>query len=158
TVAIRGYRDLRQTQLHKEGFEHLLAAAGEMFRIRNLENFFRGVLNQILQLLGFERGGSRNILSGLVVLPDNSGFEVVAASGVYKQSLHGRVSKKEVGRFPGLIDLFRELSEKQNPVFREQFYGDFFADDAGRESFLVVHSAQGFEELERELLLIFSAN
>lgn len=164
TVAIRGYRDLRQTQMHKDGFRQLLDSSTVVFQSRSLGSFFETVLKQIPGLIAAKAAKENgHDLSGLVLQARGAGLHFAAASGPLVRAFShlqagSEIKHEELSGFPGIIQLIQKLRKDKRPVFQATVFADCLWDEQGQATYLLVQSNRDFLPLEQELLRIFSAN
>lgn len=81
--AIKSFRDLRSIDLNREGLEHVLAAAPDIYRINNrsLSQFFQGVLTQVVGLCNLSSHSFISTVDGVIATFDQSEAQLQAASG-----------------------------------------------------------------------------
>lgn len=81
--AIKSYRDLKTIDLNRIGLSHVLAAAPDIYRLANtsLNQFFEGVLTQIVGLCNLSEASCMGTLDGVVATLDGQEVSVRAACG-----------------------------------------------------------------------------
>lgn len=158
TVAIRGYRDLKRSRLQARGFEHLLAATGEVFRNRSVSGFFRAVLSQLLFLLRLSRQNSWADPSGFVLEQRDQVLYCQSASGIFHSWQEAEISARETSAIAGVDAVLHQVRAARGPVFAKQFFADYFHEETENPVTIVIFVPDSVHELDRELLLIFSAN
>ena len=81
--AIKSYRDLRSIDLNRVGLQHVLAAAPDIYRIsnRSLNQFFQGVLTQIVGLCNLSDSSFIATNDGVIATFDEREATLQAASG-----------------------------------------------------------------------------
>ncbi|MGI9132681.1 MAG: HD domain-containing phosphohydrolase [Rhodoferax sp.] len=81
--AIKSYRDLRAIDLNRVGLQHVLMSAPDIYRIsnRSLNQFFQGVLTQIVGLCNLSDSSFISSIDGVIATFDESEITMQAASG-----------------------------------------------------------------------------
>ncbi|MFC5302364.1 HD domain-containing phosphohydrolase [Azospira restricta] len=87
-TAIKSYRDLKTIDLNRLGLAHVLAAAPDIYRLANtpLNQFFEGILTQIVGLCDLSETSCLGTLDGIVATLDGQEVSVRAACGGFADS------------------------------------------------------------------------
>lgn len=87
-AAIKSYGDLKVIDLNRAGLAHVLAAAPDIYRLANtsLNQFFEGVLLQIVGLCRLSEASCIGTLDGVVATIDGQEIEVRATCGGFADS------------------------------------------------------------------------
>lgn len=87
-TAIKSYGDLKVIDLNRAGLSHVLAAAPDIYRLANtsLNQFFEGVLTQIVGLCRLSEASCIGTLDGVVATIDGQEVEVRATCGSFAES------------------------------------------------------------------------
>lgn len=87
-TAIKSYRDLKTIDFNRVGLSHVLAAAPDIYRLANisLNQFFEGVLTQIVGLCNLAETSFLTTLDGVVATFDGQDISVRAACGDFAQT------------------------------------------------------------------------
>ena len=80
--AIKSYRDLRSIDLNRVGLQHVLMAAPDIYRIsdRSLNQFFQGVLTQIIGLCNLSNSSFISTIEGVIATFDETQVTIQASS------------------------------------------------------------------------------
>jgi len=86
--ALKAYRDLKTIDLNRIGLSHVLAAAPDIYRLANtpLNQFFEGVLTQIVGLCNLSEESCIGTLDGIVATLDGQEVSIRAACGDFAES------------------------------------------------------------------------
>ncbi len=77
-MGLKSYEYISTLSSQRRSLEYIVQAAPSIFKVTTLDNFFRSILNAIIDLLGISEGYSKvDMLSGFVAYP-------VSAQGEYK--------------------------------------------------------------------------
>jgi response regulator RpfG family c-di-GMP phosphodiesterase len=81
--ALKAYRDLRTIDLNRVGLSQVLDAAPDIYRItnRSLDQFFQGVLTQIVGLCNLSDSSFISTMGGVIATFEDSDITVQASSG-----------------------------------------------------------------------------
>jgi CheY-like chemotaxis protein len=82
-AAIKSFRDLRTIDLNRQGLSRVLQAAPDIYRIsnRSLNQFFQGVLTQIIGLCNLSESSFISTVGGVIAIFDDSDITVRATTG-----------------------------------------------------------------------------
>lgn len=86
--ALKSYRDLKTIDMNRVGLSHVLAAAPDIYRLANtpLNEFFEGVLTQIVGLCNLSEGSCLGTLEGVVATLDGQELSIRATCGGFGES------------------------------------------------------------------------
>jgi HD-GYP domain-containing protein (c-di-GMP phosphodiesterase class II)/CheY-like chemotaxis protein len=81
--ALKGYRDLQTIQINRIGLEHILDVTPELYNLHKagLEEYFRGVMTQIIGLCKLGHTGMISTIDGMVVTLDGRELHIQAGAG-----------------------------------------------------------------------------
>ena len=82
-VGIKGYRDLQVIELNRQGLARILDVTPELYNLHldRLEEYFRGVLMQIIAICKLEHSGMISTIDGLVATLEGKDIRIRAATG-----------------------------------------------------------------------------
>lgn len=153
TSAIRGYRDLKVIDRNRKGLHQIVQSSATIFELTSLKNFAAGVLTQLTSLLNFEDSSLLVQTSGLAVREEHGEFHVLAATGEY-----GNCDDSNACVPVAVRRLFeRGVREKQSFFEKDAFIG-YYRTHNGSENLLYLKGRQKLQELDRQLIQIFSSN
>ena len=95
--ALKGYRDLQTIQINRIGLQHILDVTPELYNLhkKGLEDYFRGVLTQIIGLCNLGRAGMISTIDGMVVTLDGRELHIQAVAGEFGQDGDGPQSRRQ---------------------------------------------------------------
>ena len=84
-TALKGYRDLMTLETNRRGLEHILAATPGLYlpHFQDVDQFFRGVLTQVIGLCRFGENGVLATTDGFVSTLDRQEVKVLAGTGKF---------------------------------------------------------------------------
>ena len=82
-VGIKGYRDLQVIELNRKGLARILDVTPELYNLHldRLEEYFKGVLMQIIAICRLEHSGMISTIDGLVATLEGKDIRIRAATG-----------------------------------------------------------------------------
>jgi response regulator RpfG family c-di-GMP phosphodiesterase len=151
--ALKSYRDLNAIELNRIGLESILGATPDLFKMRSetLQDFFRGVLTQIIALCNLGESGLITTVDGFVSTFEENEIRVQAGTGDLSQT----------GGNARLRDVLKMCSEavRSNLVpqglRQESIVVPLLANNQPL-GFIYLESEQPISELDRKLILIFA--
>jgi len=150
TVAIRSYRQLRQSEAVRQGLETIIAAGIDLGREHGVRAFADGVVTQLCALLGTEP-------EGLVCATTAPGVEptrVLAAAGQYS-----RYIGEPLDRIPNaavVAVLERTLAERRSVLGTATCLYLPVPDAGGIAAYVGLH--EPLDDIDRKLIEVFTTN
>lgn len=82
-TALKGYRDLQTIEINRAGLHHILDVTPELYNLHRdkLEDYFRGLLLQIIGVCNLGRSGMISTIDGLVATLEGKDVRVRAGTG-----------------------------------------------------------------------------
>lgn len=152
--ALRAYRDMRAIEAHRNGLEHVIQSAAQVFARQDTHEFANAVLDQLGQLVGQQRG----VLYGVAdcrqhVLP--SGFSVAGAIGSYRDLIGARI---EQALPAAILASVRMACRERRHFFANDHYVLHFSNSQQPQSLLFVGEAGDLSSLDYKLVELFCSN
>lgn len=81
--ALKGYRDLQTIELNRQGLSRILAVTPQLYNLRhdNLEEYFEGVLMQLIGICRLGHSGMLYTIDGMVMTVDGQEIRIRAGAG-----------------------------------------------------------------------------
>jgi len=153
-AALRAYRDMRAIEAHRLGLENVIRGSARIFARRNTREFANAVLDQLVQLVGLERGALFcTVDRRRDAAPEH--FHVAATSGQYRSLQHANADERlppEIAR--SLAEAYRDKAHR----FDRDHYVLHFVDSHETESLLFVGEAWNLSPLDYKLVELFCTN
>lgn len=82
-TALKGFRDLQTIELNRIGLARILDVTPELYNLHrdHLEEYFRGVLTQLIALCNLGHAGLISTIDGLLVTVENEALQIRAGAG-----------------------------------------------------------------------------
>ncbi len=153
--ALRAYRDMRAIEAHKIGLENVIRSSARIFAQRDTRDFANAVLDQLVDLVGLERGAlyctvDRNRAASI---PER--FRIAATSGDYRRLQH---DDAEAALPPSIVTAMRNAYRDKHHQFASDHYVLHFIDSHQTESLLFVGEAWNLSPLDFKLVELFCTN
>lgn len=129
--AIKAYRDISIIHRNREGLEKILNAAPELYRIQTMEQFFEGVLTQ---MIGYCNLGNHNLIStinGFLAISDGSKVSVRAGTGRFKENTAKAELDKLISETDASEKVLPENSLSVPLKINNETRGFIYMEDAG---------------------------
>jgi len=93
--ALKSYRDLQTIDLNRQGLSRILAVTPELYNLHrdNLEEYFQGVLMQLIGICRLGHAGMIYTIDGMVMTIDGKDVRIRASAGELKEG-HGNPERR----------------------------------------------------------------
>ncbi len=150
--ALKSYRDLKSIELNRAGLENILDATPDLYKMgsETLEEFFRGVLTQIIALCNLGATGLITTVDGFVSTFEENEIRVQAGTG--------ELAERSGERLPEVLRLCSEaVRDHATPkgLRQEAIVVPLLADEKSL-GFIYLEAEQPISELDRSLIMIFA--
>ena len=153
-AALRSYRDMRMIEANRRGLERVVAASAYIFSHEHSQRFASNVLEQLSELIGFERGALYcRVARSSAEFPEH--FNVAAATGSYRGLIDRNAEEKLP---PHVAASLRNAFLSRRHVFGDDHYVLYVSDERASESLLYVGEGWNLTELDHRLLEVFCTN
>lgn len=87
-LALKGYRDLQIIDLNRQGLERILAVTPDLYDLHRdkLEDYFRGVLMQLIGICRLGQSGMISTIDGMVMTVEGRDVRIRAGAGDFEES------------------------------------------------------------------------
>jgi len=167
TSALRGFRDIRTIERSRKGLEKIINASATLFEPGSLKQFTSGVLTQMLSILRFDESSLYIGASGFAASSGKrdaqerfhqpEDYKVLAGAGDYKDAIDKAV--------PEIVseDVWRQIEEavknkERSLISKNGLFTGFFQTNDGSQNILFAQGRADLDDLDRELLQVFSGN
>ncbi len=151
--ALRSFRDLRTIDQNRKGLNKIVEASRSIFEIDSLELFAEGVLTQLISILKLNHNSMiLKQIDSFTIMKENGFFEVVAATGNFKNKTFEEISNKEI-----LSQINKAVMEKKS-FFDKNNYTGYFNTEKEKVNIIFMTGCEEINELDKNLINIFSSN
>jgi len=153
--SLRSYRDIIALEANKLGLEHVIEASSNIFELQSMQNFTRGVLEQITSLLHLENDAGYFKVDGLAAAHENNEYKLIAGIGAF-ENLLGEPGEKILP--PEVLEDFdAAMTNGQNHFLDDRFTG-YYKSSRGSENLVHLRGVGELTALDKSLLEVFSNN
>ena len=113
-TALKGYRDLQTIELNRVGLSRILAVTPDLYNLHidRLEEYFRGLLIQIIGICNLEHSGMISTIDGLVVTLEGKDIRVRAGTGELDEGINSDQRRREISEFCSHAIISHDVSEE----------------------------------------------
>jgi response regulator RpfG family c-di-GMP phosphodiesterase len=151
--AIKSYRDLRAIEQNRAGLENILAATPDLYKMQSetLEEFFRGILTQIIALCNLRESGLITTVDGFVSTFEENDIRIRAGTGDLRSTV-------DDGRYREILRLCSEAIRHHEPPLGLRQEAVVVPLGASEQplGFIYLEAETPIEELDRKLIMIFA--
>jgi len=155
-ASLRSYRDIIALATNKRGLERIIEASADIFELKSIEQFAKGVLEQLTSLLHAHDDAFYCKSDGLAASGTGTDLRVVAATGNY-QDLVGKQLTEDVA--PAIhTDIQGVLVQQNTSIVDDRYIGRIVGRN-GKENLLYMRGiTRDISDLDRSLLEVFQRN
>jgi response regulator RpfG family c-di-GMP phosphodiesterase len=155
-TALRAYRDLQKIdearihqELYRSGLERVIANTQNVLEKRTLQQFFSGLLQQVISLLHTEQLSALIQITGVSAIYSENDYEVIAQ--ITDDSGDDSIDS----------DIYKYLNKaiaQKSSIFEDNILVGYFPSQTGKVSLLYLKGIETLNEMNRHLLEVFSGN
>lgn len=153
--SLRAYRDLKAIEQSRQGLERLAKSSITLFELQSLEKFAMTTLIQLCRLLHYNSPNSNSQPSGFIGTWRHDTLHMLAGigrfAGATSQSFQEMISDHA-------LSLIHQARQERYHIFKGWLYIDYFQSRNGFENTLFLQNPTPFNDIEQDLLRIFSGN
>lgn len=156
--ALRSFEDIVRIEKNRQGLEKIIDATSGIFKEKNLEALFNGILMQVLSIVGLTDDDYKKSTSSFLAVFDNLDeknhvAEMTVFSGTGRfDSLYGKYLAEVVD--PNIVKSLQDATSNEHNIYTT----DQFIVYVKNNSLIYIETNKEMDELDRELLDIFCAN
>lgn len=154
-TSLRSYRDIMIIEHNKRGLRRVIDASPSIFKLQSLNNFTRGVLEQLTSLLSMDKNAL--FCQGFTATQEAGELRIVAATGDYEVMID-RLVKDTVPDTVAVL-LAQALTEKRN-ILQGSHYVSYLPGQtqAAGDYLIYVNGWEDLNEWDRNLVNLFFTN
>ncbi|WP_262692898.1 response regulator [Kordiimonas aestuarii] len=157
-ATLRSFRDINIIESSRRGLERVIGASAQMFREQFLDNFARGVLEQVSSLIMGGLDVAFSLEEAAAATHDRKEMTLVAGTGRFEHS----VGESAWGVFPGrvasAIEEHRERGRGEYGFWVGGSYVGMVVGNSGRASILYLVGEGTPKKIDTQLIQIFVRN
>lgn len=154
-TSLSSYRDLLALDGNRRGLVKVIEASSKIFELRSMEYFAEGVLEQLTYLLYLDQDALVIVSSGLAADKKNGDFNVVAATGRFREFIGRDLRSSAQAQVIQRID---EGLKRKGSCFGNDYYVGYYQTESGVEHILYVSANSPLTVPDRNLIELFAHN
>ncbi len=154
--ALRAYRDLAKIEeariyqnSYREGLERVIDSTCEVWEKRTIQQFFGGLLQQVVSLLKMNQTGMLVQIKGVGAIYSEHDYQIIAQ--ISDDSGDDSIDE-EIYRY------LNKAIEQQKSIFEDDILVGYFPSQTEKVSLLFLKGVKSLNEIDRKLLEVFSGN
>jgi response regulator RpfG family c-di-GMP phosphodiesterase len=153
--SLRAYRDLRTIEKSKKGLEQIVVASANLFELQSLKKFAAGVLTHLTAILQVDTMTAPELSAGFIANQREGDYYLLAGTGQFMPRIDQQIDKvvpKET------LSMLIQASHEKRPIFSTHEFVGYFCVRNESHNLLYLQSAYNLNEIDMELIRVFSAN
>lgn len=112
--ALKGYHDLQTIELNRVGLSRILDVTPELYNLQRnkLEDYFQGVLMQLIGICKLGKSGLISTIDGLVATVDGEDVRIRAGAGDFDSANGGELRRQEIVHLCSQAVISHEMPEQ----------------------------------------------
>jgi response regulator RpfG family c-di-GMP phosphodiesterase len=153
-TALKGYRDLQTIEMNRIGLARILEVTPELYNLHRdkLEDYFRGVLTQLIGICNLGHSGMISTIDGLVATLEGQDIRIRAGAGDFDESPDAEARRNEIVELCSHTVTSHQIPEHLRNgamVVPLQVKDEIFG-------FVYLEAGQDLSDNDRELILIMA--
>ena len=151
--ALRSYRDLIKIEearsyqeSYRQGLERVIDSTSEVWEKRTLQQFFSGLLQQVVSLLRMNQAGLLLQIKGVGAIYSENDYQIIA-----------QINADDTIDDETYFYLNKAIKQKKS-IFEDDVLVGYFPSQSDKVSLLFLKGVTKLNELDKKLLEVFSAN
>ncbi len=155
-TALRAYRDLKKIEearvhqeFYRQGLERVISTTQNVLEQRTLQQFFSGLLQQVISLLHTEQSSALIQITGVSAIYSENDYQVIAQ--ITDDSGDDNIDTE-------IYQYLNKAIKQKCSVFEDNILVGYFPSQTGKVSLLFLKGIESINEMNRNLLEVFSGN
>lgn len=155
-TALRSYRDLKKIEdarvyqeFYRKGLERVISTTQNVLEKRTLQQFFSGLLQQVISLIHTEQTSALIQITGVSAIYSENDYDVIAQ--ISDDSGDDTIDTE-------IYQYLNKAIEQKRSIFEDNILVGYFPSQTGKVSLLFLKGIEHINEMNRNLLEVFSGN
>ena len=153
---LRSYKDMVTIERNRRGLEKIVVAADDIFQIQSLDDFLHEIVTQMTEILSHETAYHDASIRSICAEKTDDRYLMKAVAGHLRSSLEGKEVTAVLSA--SATECFTIAVREKITVYDGGIYVVLFNPSNGGEYVVCIEKDTPFDEWEKDLLEIFSAN
>ncbi len=155
-TALRSYRDLTAIDRNRTGLKYIIDASGSLFKQNSIKKLAKGVLTQIIALLGLQNSIFMGHGGFTAAQGSDGELEIIATTGKYSDNgtINAHLAIK-----PEVNSRIQQVAEEKSSRFYGNDYVGYFPTQKNKQHIIYLENCgERQDEQDIDLLKLFSTN
>ncbi len=153
--ALRSYRDLVKIERNRKGLKHIISSSSALFEVTSIRRFTYGLLTQLSALFECDEEAYFHRTSGFAAVNEGDKITIIAANGNFSNY----VDQDAENVLPyHILNLMKQASKEKRSLIGSNYFVGYYKSLGSYENFIIFDHLNIKDEIDRELLELFSAN
>jgi len=155
-TALRAYRDLQKIEeariyqeIYRSGLERVIETTQNVLEKKTVQQFFSGLLQQVISLLRIEQTSALIQITGVSAIYSENDYNVIAQ--ITDDSGDDTIDTE-------IYHYLNKAIEQKCSIFEDNILVGYFPSQTGKVSLLFLKGIETIDEINRNLLEVFSGN
>ncbi|MCG8507922.1 MAG: DUF3369 domain-containing protein, partial [Rhodospirillales bacterium] len=153
--SLRSFRDIMALERNKRGLERVIESSKNIFELRNMHHFTKGVLTRLTSVLHLDENAAYFQADGLAASHEDNRLNIIAATGQFKDAV-GKNADDILGDNE-LMEIRAAIEKGVNQYSGNRFTG-FFRSSNGHENVIFLSGLKPLSTLDRTLIELLAKN
>lgn len=153
--ALRSYRDLVKIDRNRKGLKHIITSSSTLFEVTSIKRFTYGLLTQLSALFEHGEEAYYHRTSGFAAVNNGDKLTIVAANGEFCNYIDQDAEDVLPYR---MLNLMKQASKENRSLIGPDYFVGFYKSLGSIENFIIFDHLNLKDEIDRELLELFSSN
>jgi response regulator RpfG family c-di-GMP phosphodiesterase len=156
TISLRSFNLLRVVENTRIGLKKIIAATGQLYETKSLNQLATGILTQLAALISHDEGhDSENAAECFAATEKRGSINVYSAFGVYESHIGKPVF--DVVQ-PDVANIIKRSLQEKASLFVDNHYIGFFKTKNGLENLIYLKTDRPLKTIDRDLIEVFASN
>jgi len=164
--ALRAYRDIIEVEASRKsldryriGLEEVIASSANLFEIRSLQQFARGLLDQIASILHLDHDTLLVRCHGWTVAENQGSFDVLAGTGSFGTYVATEPFGDAKELLPeNVLNLLNQANNQKSSIYADDKFVGYFPTKSGKVNLIYLDGVDILDELDKKMIQVFSSN
>lgn len=154
-TALRSYRDLVKIERNRKGLKHIITSSSTLFEVTSIKRFTYGLLTQLSALFEHGEEAYYHRTSGFAAVNQGDKLTIVAANGEFCNYIDQAAEDVLPYR---MLNLMKQASREHRSLIGSDYFVGFYRSLGSIENFIIFDHLYLKDDIDRELLELFSSN
>ncbi len=157
---LRAYNDIMRVEAarksldrYRTGLEEVIDSSANLFEIRSLKQFARGLLVQLASILHIDKNTLLVRCNGWTVTESMGKYQVLAGTGSFCDSVESDEMLPE-----NVVDYLDRACQQKECIYEGDKFVGYFPTKVGKINLIYLDGVSNLDEVDKRLIQVFSSN